>query len=418
MNKVYIKTYGCSYNFSDSEVMKGLLRKKGFNIVDNEEQAELVIVNSCIVKTPTEKKILKYIEQLKAAKKPIIVAGCMAKALPEKVRGLSLMGPTNLKNIVEVVEETLHGNIVEAIADEEIARLNLPKVRKNPVVEILPINEGCLGNCSYCVVKLARGHLRSFRPNDIMQQLKQAVKEGVKEIWLTSQDTACYGKDIGLNLAELLQKLVRIPGDFKIRLGMANPFFIMEQLEDLLDVFMSDKLFKFIHIPVQSADNEILMKMNRFYKAEEFEYIFKKIKQVFPDMTIATDIIVGFPSETEDQFKKSLELVKRLKPEIVNISRYWERPKTKAIELDGKLTTAETKERSRALTEIFELISYQNNKRWLGWEGIALVDEHGKNNSSIARNFAYKPIVVPKRFPLGTKLRVKINKVTSYDLRV
>lgn len=233
MTSIYIETYGCSLNQSDSEVMAGLLKEKGFfEITDNIEEADVIIINTCIVKKPTENKFynrLKELEKLYPYKKKVIT-GCIPQADSSKIKKYPLIGTYQLSHIVEVVEEAINDNVIHLIKKEENIRLNLPKIRRNPVIGIVPILSGCLGKCSYCIVPRARGKLKSYSPEEIIDEISEAVKNGCKEIWLTSQDNGAYGKDLGINLIKLLKKIIELPYEFKLRIGMLNPNHILEFL--------------------------------------------------------------------------------------------------------------------------------------------------------------------------------------------
>jgi MiaB/RimO family radical SAM methylthiotransferase len=201
-----------------------------------------------------------------------------------------------------------------------------------------------------------------------------------------------------------------------VRLGMTNPQYVLRYLDDLINILKDKKMFKFLHIPLQSGSDKILSDMNRPYSQKDYIKIIKKLKKHHPDLTISTDIIVGFPTETDKDFQDTLECIRSTRPDILNISRYWPRPGTKAAalkQLDGKIV----KERSKVLLELFNKISKENNSRWLGWQGSVLIDEVGKDDSFIGRNYAYKPIIVKGRFKLGEKINVKITETTVHDLR-
>ena len=415
---IFIKTFGCPVNFSDSEKMAGLLKQAKFKIVNAPEKADLIIINSCTVKTPTEINFFKYLEKTKQLNKKIIIAGCIPQTDPEKLSGYSLIGTSQIDNVVEIVEETINNNTIESIIKQPINRLEIPNIRKNPIIEIIPICEGCLGDpCAYCKVKAARGNLKSYKQEDIIKQAKKAVINNAKEIWLTAQDTGCYGLDINTNLPNLLKEIIKISGNYKIRLGMANPNHIITFLDELTEIYKSDKIFKFLHIPVQSGNNEILKSMKRKYTIEQFKQIIEKFRKEIPEITISTDIICGFPGETQEQFNDSLDLIKQITPDILNISRFWPRPKTAADEMKAQIHGRETKRRSRLLTDIFYNIARMQNEKWLDWQGEIIIDEKGKGSTSIGRNYSYKPVIVKGDYNLGEKLTVKIKKITSFDLR-
>ena len=417
MTKIHFITHGCSTNQSDSEVMAGILAKHDFKIVNKTEDADLIVFNTCAVKKQTETNFYKKLEKLKELNKPIIIAGCIPQTTHKNLDNFSLIGTDNLNSICEVIEETLQGNIVKLISNEKNERLNLPKIRKNKFIEIIPINKGCLGSCNYCIVKQARGNLISYDKKSILIQAKNAIMEGVKEIWLTSQDTGCYGKDIKENLPSLLDSVSKLPGQFMIRVGMMNPNNIYDFLDSLIEAFKNEKVFKFLHLPVQSANNGILKSMNRSYKIHEFENIIKKFRKEIPAITIATDIIVGYPYETDEQFNDSLNLVRELKPDVLNISKFGRRPGTKAFNLE-EMPGAIVKNRSRILTFFFLEAAAENNKKWMNWEGNIIIDEIGKNSTYVGRNFAYKPVIVQSnKNILGEIVKVKIISTTTHDLR-
>ncbi len=425
MTSIYIQTFGCSMNQSDSELMRGLLKEGGFEIAEKEEEADLLILNSCTVKGPTESKFLTLLDKIKTEhpEKPVIVAGCIPQTTPEKITekyDVSLLGTSHLLDVVSVVEETLNGNNIVMLTPEQNQRLNLPKVRNNKIIEIVPISEGCLGNCSYCIVKLARGKLRSYPKKEIIKQVERAVREGVKEIWITAQDTGCYGKDIGTNLPELLKEILKIEGDFFVRVGMMNPNHVLEFLDELIEIYKDPKVFKFMHIPVQSGSDDILRLMKRKYTVAEFKEIVKRVRKEIPEMTISTDIICGFPTETEQQFKDSYYMMQEIKPDVLNISRYWARPKTQAVKLP-QLEGGVIHQRSKTLTSSFAWVAFERNKIWDRWEGTILIDEKGKvaegKQTWVGRNYAYRPVILMGNYKIGDKVKVKVVQITKHDLR-
>lgn len=418
MVKIYIKTWGCSLNKADSEFMAGLLKEARFEIAGNDEEADVIILNSCTVKAPSEKSLFRELEKYKGTYKIVIVAGCVPQTSPEKLEGYPLVGTKKIHRIVEVVEEALNENAVCEISREENPPLNLPKIRHNPVIEIIPICRGCLGKCSFCQTRAARGKLVSYPIEEIKKAAGKAIKEEVKEIWLTAQDCGSYGLDKRTNLAELLKELVKIEGNFKIRIGMMNPNQLIKLKKEMIEAYKNEKVFKFLHLPVQSGNNEILKKMGREYKIEEFKELVQEFRKNFPEMTLATDIIAGFPGESEEDYWDTLNLIREISPEVLNISRFWRRPKTKAAKMEKQILGEEIKRRSGVLTDIFNNIARIQNEKWLGWEGRVLIDGRGKEEGQkVGRNFAYKQIVVPGNFKLGEEVEIKITKAEGWDLR-
>lgn len=418
MVKVFIKTFGCALNQSDSEAMAGVLRNEGHIIVYDDKKADVVIINSCTVKNSAENKL--YQEIRKQEGKIIIVAGCAPQAdktlIETKLKDYSIIGVNQISKIGIALKKSLEGEKIVFLKEEKKV-INFPRVRKNRIIGIIPLSEGCVGNCAYCKTKHARGELKSYKKEEIVEEIEKAVKDGAKEIWLTSQDTGAYGLDINETLPKLLEDALKIKGDFKVRLGMLNPNFGVLYKKELKKVLLNKKMFRFIHMPLQSGSDKILKSMNRKYYSKEYIDLVKELKKDVQNITIATDIIVGFPGESEKDFEKTVKLVKTLKPDVINISRFWKRPKTLAAkmkQLDSKII----KERSIVIRRLFHKISLEKNLKWIGWSGKAVIDERGKNNTLIARNFAYKPIIIKDEGQkLGDIIKVKIYSASTWDLR-
>jgi MiaB-like tRNA modifying enzyme len=418
--KVFVKSFGCSTNLADGEVLAGCLAEAGYQIVNSALAAEVLIFNTCAVKGPTENRMIEILKRVPTNKK-LIVAGCLPlinfERLCREVRFDGVVGPAAGNTIVNVVRRVLDSEKVVALNGAVNAKpsLSLPHMHLNPVIGIIPISYGCLGSCAYCCVVFARGHLRSYSVREIVERVKKDLAVGVREFWLTSQDTACYGRDIGTNLAELLRALCDVEGDFKIRVGMMTPSMALDILEDLIQAFKDDKIFKFIHLPVQSGDDNILKKMRRFYSIAEFTKIVNTFRDNFPELTLATDIICGFPGEDEEAFGKTLQLIREVKPDIVNVSKFFARPRTAAAEMPYSVTKPEIKRRSTVAAELARAIAFERNQRWIGWSGEVLVDEVGKASGSwVGRNFAYKPVIVKCADDLlGKIVKVKVVKAFS-----
>ncbi|MGC8811982.1 MAG: tRNA (N(6)-L-threonylcarbamoyladenosine(37)-C(2))-methylthiotransferase [Candidatus Aenigmatarchaeota archaeon] len=419
MKKIFFISFGCASNQADSEIMKGLLNKN-FELTENLEESDLVIINTCVVKTPTEKRMINKVKEFTKLKKPLIVAGCMTKTEREIIERInpkaSLIGPDSLEKIVEATELTLKGEKVVFLKDSRKPKLCLPRIQANPIIRIIQIAEGCAWhNCSYCIVKLARGKIFSYPLDLIKKEAEQAIKEGDKEIWLTSQDTSSYGFDRGkLELPLLLEEICKLEGKFFVRVGMMNPLFTKKILEDLVQSYKNEKIFKFLHLPIQSFSEKILEEMKRGYKPKDALEIIEKFSNSFPNLTLSTDIMVGFPSESEEDFEKTLGFIEKVKPDVVNISKFGPRPRTEAAKMK-QLPNHIVKKRSKEAFELVRKISFEKNQRWLGWEGECLIDEKGvKNKTFLARNFAYKPIVVKsEKNLLGEIKNIRITEARS-----
>ncbi|MBI2657000.1 tRNA (N(6)-L-threonylcarbamoyladenosine(37)-C(2))-methylthiotransferase [Candidatus Woesearchaeota archaeon] len=423
MTNVHMITQGCSSNSRESEIMMGLLNNSGFEIVDNENDADVNVINICTVKGDT--KALREIRRLKKlhnGSKKLVVAGCITESIVPKIKNIdesvSFVNTHNFGRISTVVENASSGTVLELLDKKYEQKVNLPSVRKNPVIGIVPILNGCNYYCTFCSTKLVKGRLFSYPMDAIRQDVKGHLKSGCREIWITSNDTGAYMVEQGgkQKIVELLNQILSIPLDFKLRLGMMNPANTNPVLDELIEVYKNEKMFKFLHVPVQSGNNEILKLMNRQYKVEDFIDVVEAFRKEIPEITISTDIIVGFPSETVQQFEDTINLIKKIRPDVLNLSRYAEREGTIAAKMK-QLSTNTLKQRSRIITNLFRQIALEKNEKWLDWQGKILIDEKGKNDSWIGRNYCYKPVVVKGDFKLGDEVDVKIVDATSFDLR-
>ena len=412
MAKIFVEAYGCSASFADSEMISGLILNGGHSLVENSSESDLNIVVTCSVKDSTANKMMYRIKSLKT--KPLIVAGCLPKAEKDTVEkfseNASLLGPNSLGKTLQVINSTLNGSKQIALEDSDLSKIGLPKVRLNPAVGIVEIASGCMSECTFCQTKLSKGDLSSYRLGDVVRQVQTEIKEGCKEVWLTSTDNGCYGFDIGTDLPSLVNAVTEIPEEFMVRVGMMNPMYMPRIKEKLVEAYDNDKVFKFLHIPVQSGSDKVLHDMKRGHTAETFREIAKKVKERFENFTISTDVIVGFPSETEEDFQKTISLLDETKPDVVNLSKYSARPGTDAAEWE-QMDAAEVKRRSKIVFEQISKLSMESNQKWIGWKGKVLFDE--KTDEGIkGRNFAYKPVSVADKVDLGQSHIIEITDAT------
>ena len=421
---VLVKSYGCSANLADGEVLAGCLAKAGYKLAASASEADVVIYNTCAVKGPTENRIIEILRRVPSEKK-VIVAGCLPlinfERLRREVRFNGVVGPAAGKRIVDVVKRVLEGGKIVELDDalNAMPKLNLPRLKSNAVVSILPVSYGCLGACAYCCVIFARGNLRSYAIEELVERVRRDLAGGAKEFWVTSQDTACYGRDVGTNLAALLNALGDVEGDFRVRVGMMTPNMVTDILDELITAFRNREVFKFVHLPVQSGDDGVLRRMRRFYTVEDFKDVVAAFRAAFPEVTLATDVICGFPGETRAAFENTLKLIDEVKPDIVNVSKFFARPRTAAAAMqDEFVELAEIKRRSTEAAKLVKRISLERNQRWVGWTGEVLIDEKGKVSGSwIGRNFAYKPVAIKSSENLlGKTLQVKVVKAFSTHL--
>lgn len=413
--RVCVKSFGCPTNIADGEIIAGCLSRAGFVVVKEPHDADILLYNTCAVKGPTENRMMHLLGKIPRDKR-LIVSGCLPLINLERLKAEvdfdGVVGPAPGASIVEVVRRVAQGERVFALARKSNPSLCLPKVATNSVVGIIPINYGCLGTCSYCCVLFARGRLRSHMIKRIVERAKYDLASGAKEIWLTSQDTACYGKDITTNLPDLMKQICEIEEEFFVRVGMMTPNQALEILEDLIKAFKDEKIFKFLHLPVQSGDEKILKRMNRSYTVADFKRIIHAFRKEIPEITIATDVICGFPGERREAFKRTMNLIKDIKPDIINISKFFPRPQTPASKMK-LLPPQEVKDRSRKMAELSRTISLKKNWVWRDWEGTVLFDEKGKGKSWIGRNFVYKPMVTKAAESLLGKF-VKVRVVKAF----
>jgi threonylcarbamoyladenosine tRNA methylthiotransferase CDKAL1 len=405
--RVYVESFGCPTSKADGEFMAGCLSEAGYEVVDGAEDADVLIYNTCAVKSPTENRMISMLKRAPKGKR-LVVAGCLPlinlERLKVEVDFDGVVGPGQGSEIVEVVRAVCRGEKAVLLKGNSMPSLDLPKISVNEVVGIVPISYGCLGSCSYCCVRFARGRLRSYRVEELVERVKRDLDSGAREVWLTSQDTACYGKDINASLAELLRAVCKIDGEFFVRVGMMTPNHALEMLDDLIQAYKDDRVFKFLHLPVQSGDDTVLERMNRLYSVEDFKRIVRCFRREFPRITVATDVICGFPGESEDAFEHTVELVEEIQPDVVNVSRFFPRPGTPAKGME-QLSHLVVKARSKRMAGLARRVAFDRNRGWLGWRGRVLVDEvGGKAGSWVGRNFAYKPVVLRSDEPLLGRL--------------
>jgi len=421
MYNIYIETYGCSANQNNSEIIKGLLSRLGFCIVASEKNADVVIVNTCIVKGPT---LQKMFSRIKSIRKKVIVAGCMAdvpaqvfriKKLNEKI---SFVGSHHVKDIGKAVADVINGKQGLLVEPNDEVKLCMPKMRENNVIGITQILEGCLGDCSYCITRFAKGRLFSYPKEQILKNIKADLAAGCKEIWITSQDNAAYGLDLKgkYRLPDLINDILKIKGNFRVRLGMMNPNHVVSMLRELIECYKDERMYKFLHIPVQAGSDQVLKSMNRKYKVRDFVKIVSEFRKHFPDMMLSTDIICGYPTETSDNFRETLELVKQIQPDVVNISRYWPMPGTPAALLE-QLLSDEVMKRSNALSRMFTDIISAKNQKFVGSNVECLADKRGFDDTWLCRDDNYRLVAVRSQGKLlGKIILARIKKSFAHYL--
>ena len=389
--KFYIKVFGCPTNKVEADVLRMLLKENGW--IESEKDPDIIFVFTCGVKGPTERQNLKYLKKLPRNK--TIVLGCLPKINPKAILDLGFTEMCAPENYPEYFKKfgINYPRIVTGFCRDE-----------HKYIHTIIISQGCLGNCTYCAVKLARGNLMSYPIENIKKEFEWAVKKGCLEIRLSSQDNAVYGLDIGTNLINLLKELLKVEGNYMIRIGMGNPKYFLKYIDELIEILKHPNVFKYLHIPVQSGSNKVLRDMNRQYNREDFIELVKTLRKEIPDITIATDVIVGFPTETEEDFWETYNLIKETEPVIINISRFEPRPNTKAAQLKdihGRIK----KERSRILSKLHHKILLKWNYKMLNKIGDCVVVDIKKGY--FGRFYNYRPVILKENL-LGKRIKVKI----------
>lgn len=402
--RVCVESYGCTMNQGEGlDLMKSLGRL--YKVVNDASQSDLVVLNSCGVIEKTERKILRRFKELMEMGKEVIMTGCLPAISPEAVEetGVDLIAPVG-----------------DSAAVEELIRKHFPGEGKEyvgiagrleaPIEAIVKIATGCLGECSYCATKIARGRLKSRPIEVLLLDIKQAISDGSKEIRLTAQDTASYGRDNGSSLPELINAAVEIPGEFRIRVGMMNPLYAKVILRELVESYENEKVYKFLHLPLQSGDDPVLEHMRRGYTSAEFMEIVGRFRERFQDLTLSTDVIVGYPTEDEESFARTYEFIEGLRPDILNITRFSPRPGTQAAKLKD-MPDRLKKQRSRKLTALHRRMGLEIHKKLVGMETRVLVAERGRGSTVMGRTDSYKAVVM-KEGVLGEFARARITGYT------
>jgi len=393
--KVLVEAYGCTMNRGEAEEFADAFQARGHALAAAAAGAEAFAIFTCGVIDTTERRMLRRISELAAAGKPLLVCGCLPNISPKKIQKIAphaiLLGP---------------GRHMEGLAALGCGKSTSPGHLRT--VGILPIASGCTGSCAYCITMKARGRLASREPEALRARLRELVDKGAVEIQLCAQDTAVYGRDIGSDLAGLVKELSSTQGDFMIRIGMMNPASVLRAKEGVMDAFSNPKAFKFLHLPVQSGSDRILESMGRGHTVAEFEELVSEFRSQFPCMAVSTDIITGFPGETDSDFAMSREMIERIRPDIVNITRFSSRPGTAAHVMKGKVPSRISKDRSRILTELRFRLTAENYSVLEGRTARALATERRVPGTTFLRTPEYKPVVVDSELALGK----------WYDLRI
>ncbi|MHC1627241.1 MAG: tRNA (N(6)-L-threonylcarbamoyladenosine(37)-C(2))-methylthiotransferase [Candidatus Nezhaarchaeales archaeon] len=417
--KIYVETYGCWLNKADSDAIVSMLKEHGHEIVHDLRIADVVIVNTCAVRSETERKIAKRLQELELWKgesgdKKIIVLGCLAKARPAFIAhnspSASIIGPNALSSVLKALET----RIID-IGPDRREFFKLPRYDGSKRLTI-PIAVGCLGSCSYCIMPISRGKLSSCPPERIVELFCDAVSKGVKEVYLVAQDLAAYGLDLGYDLPRLLQDLLKHEGDYMIRLGMMEPSTLAPIANDMVKLYFNPHIYKYLHLPLQSGSDRVLKLMNRKYTVNLFIKLVELFRSSIDDLFLATDVIVGFPTETDEDFEETCRVIERLNPDKVHVARYTMRPFTQASSMP-QLSDHVKKVRSRILSEIVKEVTLKRNLRYVGREVEVLLTDVAPRGGLSGRMMNYRPVIVKCDYDmLWKKVTVLIEEAEPHVL--
>ena len=389
--KAYVRSFGCQLNVSDGEKIQGLLKKMGYTFTENEQEADLIILNTCAVRENAEDRVFGIVGSMKKLKelRPSLIigiAGCMTAQshIAEKIKKSYpqvdfVVGTSALSALPKLLLDTLKGaGFTADITEYDDFSEAVEQVRGSSFKASVPIMFGCNNFCTYCIVPYVRGRERSRRPEDIIDEVRQLVREGYKEIMLLGQNVNSYGRDLGgdISFPQLLRRLNEIEGDFWIRFMSSHPKDASKELIDA--IFDCEKAAKHLHLPVQSGSTGVLARMNRRYTIEDYLSIVDYIRSRDPGFSLTTDIIVGFPDESDEDFRETLRLLKNVCYDNVYSFIYSRRSGTKAAEMPDSTSDEEKGKRMRELLEVQREVSSEHYKRFIGRTMRVLADDVSK----------------------------------------
>jgi MiaB-like tRNA modifying enzyme len=410
--RVYVESYGCAQNLGEGREVERSLAEAGHAIAAAPDGADAAVLVTCGVIGPTESRMVRRWSWLCERTPRVVVTGCLVP-----LRQDLLTGPGRARtDLVPIREQSRIPALLagHAPTGRATAPPEGPAEREPSSTEEVVVAQGCTSACSYCFSRLARGRLESVPIPEVLRRVAAARDRGAAEVRLSSLDTSSWGEDLpgGERLPELLDAVAALPGPFKVRVGMMSPQTLEPVASRYFQALSDRRFFSFLHLPVQSGSDRVLFEMRRGYDAATFRRLVELGRSRLPDLTLSTDLIVGFPTETDAEFEATLKLVEEVGPEIVNVTRFSPRPLTPAAHL-RPLPPRVAKQRSRALTELRMRIARRRLERWIGREEEAIPVERGPRSTTVARLPNYLPVVLPEAVPLGRSLRVRVDGARS-----
>ncbi|MGP1543350.1 MAG: tRNA (N6-isopentenyl adenosine(37)-C2)-methylthiotransferase MiaB [Candidatus Fimenecus sp.] len=389
----FVRTYGCQGNVADGERIRGILEKIGYSFTETAENADFILFNTCAIREHAEDRLYGNVGRVKKYReadksKVIAVCGCMAQeqTVREKLKNnypfVNLVFGTNaLWELPRLIYETIkyEKRVIYAPDDGGNIAENLPVRRDGKIKAWLPIMYGCDNFCTYCIVPYVKGRERSREPEDIISEACEIISQGYKEITLLGQNVNSYGKDniSKIDFADLLQEIADIPGDFKIRFMTSHPKDCTKKLIDT--IARNEKCSKHIHLPFQSGNNRILKAMNRHYTREHYLELVKYAKERIPELVLTSDIIVGFPGETHEEFLDTLSLIKDVEYNSLFTFIFSKRPGTRAEKMEDPISREEKVQRLQTITDTQSEITYRLNEKRIGKIFKVLCEGESKN---------------------------------------
>ncbi|MFD0825378.1 tRNA (N6-isopentenyl adenosine(37)-C2)-methylthiotransferase MiaB [Neobacillus sp. M.A.Huq-85] len=431
--KFYIRTYGCQMNEHDTEVMAGIFLALGYEPTDNTEDANVILLNTCAIRENAENKVFGELGHLKALKmeKPDLllgVCGCMSqeesvvnKILKTYQQVDMIFGTHNIHRLPNILHEAYMSKemVIEVWSKEGDVIENLPKVRRGNIKAWVNIMYGCDKFCTYCIVPYTRGKERSRRPDEIIQEVRHLAAQGYQEITLLGQNVNAYGKDledINYGLGDLMDELRKIDIP-RIRFTTSHPRDFDDHLIEVLA--KGGNLMDHIHLPVQSGSTEVLKIMARKYTREQYLELVRKIKAAIPNVALSTDIIVGYPNETDEQFEETLSLYREVGFEIAYTFIYSPREGTPAAKMQDNVPMEVKKERLQRLNNLVNELSAEAMKKYVGQVVEVLVEGESKNNPDVLAGYTSKNKLVNFFAPktaIGKIVKVKITDAKTWSL--
>ena len=427
--KYYIKTFGCQMNFNDSERIKGILKTLGYEPAQEWQDADIILINTCTIREKPDQKVYSHLGEYKKIKerKPnalIGVCGCLAQRMGEQLLQKAPMvdfmfSSFNMHHLPEIIQQAQAGYKAIAILEnpppDEDKLWDYPTVRDNAFCAYVTVMKGCDKNCTYCVVPATRGRQRSRSMASILQEVKVLAEEGVKEIHLLGQNVTAWGQDLGIPFEELLYRVAEVEGVERIRFTTGHPKDLTEGIAKAMGDI--DKVCEHIHLPIQSGSNRILKLMDRGYTKEEYLEKVEMLKEYKKGITFSTDIIVGFPTESDEDFEETLDVMKKVKFEQVFSFKYSPRPDTLAYSMDGQVSDEIKTQRMSKLLELQKSILAEHARNYLGSIQEVLVENYEDGNKLIGRTRSNKWVTLHGPIDLlGKVVRVRVKESSPYNL--